>query len=142
MFALQMINEMENLQREMDQIFRGFGFRELLDAAPQHRVFRMHDAGEALEVEAPLPGLDVDKLDISVLNRRLSLKGEFVAENLPENVTWHRRERQAGSFEQVLTLPVAIDAEQVVAEYKNGLLKIRLPKAQSALPKKISVKAD
>ncbi len=141
MFSLQMMSEMDHLQQEMDQIFRGLGFWEPVKVRAHAAKFKLRDAGEAFVVEAPLPGIDVEKLEINVLGRRLELRGESHTEEIPDAVVWHRRERSSGSFQQAFTLPAAIDADKVEAEYLNGILKISLPKAKSELPKKISVKS-
>ena len=139
MFGLQFVNDMENFQREMDQIFRGFNFNPGLISRNNQINVKVSDQGSHYQVQAILPGLDVDKLDISILGKRLTLQGEFVQEELPEDVRWHRQERSQGHFERVLQLTDHLDADKVEAEYKNGILSIKLPKAASALPKKITV---
>jgi HSP20 family protein len=139
MFALQMIHEMDRAQREMEQFFRSLGVSSAV-APRQERIFKVKDRGEAFEVEAILPGLDVEKLEINVLGRKLTLAGEFVGANAPEGSIWHRHERAQGRFEKSLQLAANIDAEQVEAEYRQGVLTIKLPRAASALPKKIDVK--
>ena len=141
MFGLQMIHEMDNLQREMDKLFGGFGLTPFYLERQQRRELTVRDAGEAFQVEAALPGLDIDKLDISIVGRRLTLAGEFASADAPEGATWHRRERSAERFEKSLLLNANVDTEQVEATYEQGVLRITLPKAASALPKKISVKA-
>lgn len=141
MIGLQMIHEMDNLQREMEQLFNGLGIHSMAGELPQTTRYKLRDTGEAFELEAPLPGLDIDKFDISVLGRRLTLAGEFAAADIPETATWQRRERQTGRFEKSLQLTANVEVDQVEAEYRQGILRISLPKAASALPKKISVKA-
>ncbi len=142
MFGLQMFNEMEKLQREMDQVFRGTGLCEPARAQQLASRLKLRDTGEAFVVEAPLPGIDSDKLEINVLGRRLSLSGEYRAEEVADNALWHRQERPSGAFKQAIHLPAAIDADKVEAEYKHGTLRVNLPKAQSAKPLKIAVKTD
>ncbi len=141
MFGLHMINEMEKLQREMDQIFRSGKLFEPVRNEHSSSSFNLRDSGDALELQVALPGVDSEKLDISVLGRRLSLSGEYRAEEVAENVQWHRRERPTGKFEQFIQLPAAIDAEKVEAQYLNGILRVNLPKAQSERPLKIAVKS-
>lgn len=140
MFGLQFVNEMENVQREMDQLFRGFGFSPAYGSQAKQVNFQVIDNGESFVVEAPLPGLDSEKLDISVLGRRLTVSGEFLHSELPADVRWHRQESNAGTFEQNLQLSADLDTEKIEAEYKLGILKLNLPKAASALPKKIEIK--
>jgi len=139
MFGLQLVNEMANVQREMDQLFRGFGFNPIYSSAEKQLKFKVYDGGENFSVEVPLPGLDIEKLDINVLGRHLTVSGEFYAAELPQDVRWHRQERRGGTFEQKLQLSADIDTEKIEAGYKQGILKINLPKATSALPKKIAI---
>ncbi len=141
MFGLQMINEMESFQREMDQIFRGCGLPSVRSAVRQEDRLNWREGDEDFVVETPLPGIDVEKLEISVLGRRLTLSGERTASETAEDVTWHRQERDRSGFRQTLLLPMDVDSDKVNAEYKNGILRISLPKAASAIPKKISIKA-
>lgn len=142
MFGLQMFNEMESLNREMDQLFYGLG----LSTAPEKRIdssgFRVRDTGAGYRVEASLPGIDVKQLEIDVLGRQLSLSAKMSEFEAEEDVVWHRRERRRKAFKKSFMLPEEIDSDQVEAEYKNGILVITLPKAASVLPKKISVKAS
>ena len=141
MLGLQMFNEMEMLNREMDQLLSGLGFSVVPDKRFNDSVFKVRDKGEAYQVDAALPGLDIEKLDIDVLGRQLSLSAERAASDVADEAVWHRRERRSGVFQRSLTLPEEINAEKVEAEYKNGNLTITLPKAASVLPRKISVKA-
>ncbi len=140
MFGLQMIHEIDNMQREMEHLFRGLGFQPAGCDWQQASVFTVKDMGEAFQVEAALPGLETEKIDIKVLGRRLTVAGEFAQPEVPEGATWHRRERNGGRFERSLQLAANIDSDQVEAEYQQGILRIKLPKAASALPKKIEVR--
>jgi HSP20 family protein len=140
MFGLQILNEMENLHREMDQIFRGLGAHSGYEVARQNVSFRVHDSDDHYAVVAVLPGLDAEKLNINVLGRQLTISGIFAKSEVPEGARWHRQERRSGKFEQKIELPTNLDTEKVEAEYVNGVLKIKLPKAASVLPKKIAVK--
>ncbi len=140
MFGLQILNEMESLQREMDHIFRGLGTRSGADVIRQNVGFRVNDEGDHYAVVAVLPGLDREKLDINVLGRQLTVSGAFAQTEIPDGARWQRQERRSGNFEQRIELPVSLDTEKIEAEYVNGILKIALPKAASVLPKKIAVK--
>jgi HSP20 family protein len=139
MFGLQHVQEMKNMQQEMDQLFRGLGFSPAYGSRVNQIVFQAVDNGESFSVSAPLPGLDIEKLEINVLGRRLTISGEFSAPELPVDARWQRQERSAGRFEKNLQLSADLDTEKVKAEYKHGILTIDLPKAASALPKKIAI---
>jgi HSP20 family protein len=95
---------------------------------------------ETLFAEAEVPGLKMEDLDISVTSDQLSIKGERMQEE-QEGVTYHRRERGAGSFCGVVHLPVEVDVEKVEARLEGGVLTVALPKAARAKPRKIEVRA-
>src|SRR6185369_3462276 len=93
-------------------------------------------------VEAELPGIDASKLDISVIEgNQLTIQGERPMLEMAGSV-WHRQERSYGSFTRVLTLPTLVDADAVDATYVAGVLKLTLPKAEAAKPRKIAVKSQ
>jgi HSP20 family protein len=93
-------------------------------------------------IEAELPGLALEDLDISMADRNtITIKGSR-KEPAIEGAQWHRRERAFGEFERSLELPGAVDADQVEASFKHGVLTIKLPKAPELRPRKIEVKAS
>ena len=95
----------------------------------------------AVYAEVDLPGVDPAKLDISVTEgNRLTIQGERPVLELA-NAVWHRQERGHGTFTRELTLPTMVDADKVEAAYENGVLRLTLPKAEAAKPRKIAVKA-
>jgi HSP20 family protein len=128
--------------REMDRVLerwaRGAGGLGLSESFPLVNVW---EAPDAYHVEAELPGVRQEDLDIQVSNRKqVTLSGERKAD-LPEG-TWHRRERGTGKFSRALTFPAPIDAEKVEARLENGVLHLTLPKAEEARPRRIAVKAE
>jgi HSP20 family protein len=141
MFGIQMINDIETFQRELDQLFRGGGINPANRTERKADRLSLREVDGAFIVEAALPGAAVEKLAINVLGRRLTVSGAAAAAAAGDTVTWHRQERNNGEFCQALLLPTEVDSDNVEAQYKNGILRITLPKAASALPKQISVKA-
>jgi HSP20 family protein len=93
---------------------------------------------DAYVLSALVPGLKSDELNIQVLDDVVRIQGEYRAD---EN-SYLVRELPNGSFTRTLRLPVAIDAEQVEANITDGVLTLRLPKAESARPKQIKIKAN
>lgn len=140
MFGLQFMNEAGHFQREMDQLFQGLGFSPVHVAQAEQIEFKVQDNGESHSINASLPGLDSENLNISILGRRLTISGEFSHPDIPADAVWHRQERSRGKFEQNIQLSSNLDLEKIEAEYTDGILNIILPKAASALPKKIAVK--
>jgi len=90
--------------------------------------------------EAELPGVRPEDLDISVLGRDVVIKGSRSFNTEEEQATkWISRERGQGQFERHIRLPHEVDAEQIEAHLADGVLKLTLPKAHSAMPRQIKV---
>jgi len=99
----------------------------------------IYESSEAYGLEIEVPGVDPEKLEISVEGDTVNVSGQA----LPAEVEagFHRRERRAGSFSRSLRLPERLNAEKVEAEYRDGLLVLRVAKAPEARARKIAVKA-
>ncbi len=91
-----------------------------------------------LYAEAELPGMKNEDLEIQVVGNELTLKGRRV-DTAEQGVTYHRRERSTGEFTRLVRLPVDVDADKVEATLRDGVLRITLPKAAAARPRKINV---
>jgi HSP20 family protein len=91
-------------------------------------------------VEAELPGVDKDDLDVSLSENTVTIKASTRKEEEKEEGEYHRREISAGFFSRTLPLPAPVQGDKVKAEFKNGLLKVTLPKAEEA--KRHSIKVD
>jgi HSP20 family protein len=94
--------------------------------------------GDSFFVEAEVPGLKSENLEITVIGDELTLKGERAADDRTE-ATYHRRERGAGSFSRSIKLPSEVNADRVEAALNDGVLLLTLPKAEAAKPRKIQV---
>jgi HSP20 family protein len=95
--------------------------------------------GDVLRIEAEIPGVKLEDIEVSFDNGELTLKGEKKFEG-KENAPLHRRERLYGTFARTLTLPWEVVADKVSAELKDGVLIVTLPKAEAAKPRKVAVK--
>jgi HSP20 family protein len=135
--------EMHRLRDEMDRLFGRWGNSgRLLFSQTAFPTMNLWEDDERLFVEAELPGLELQDLEIYVnAGNQLTVKGERKEPTFPSGA-WHRRERGFGSFARTLELPAHVDAEKVQAEFKNGVLTVTLPKAPEARPHRIEVKAD
>jgi HSP20 family protein len=94
-----------------------------------------------LVIRAELPGVQKEEIDVRVENGVLTLHGERKQESEVEEGTTHRMERVFGTFTRSFTLPTTVDASKVTATYKDGVLEVLVPKAETAKPKKIEIKA-
>ena len=133
------------LRDEMDRLVNSF-FSPQPATAPRgwdwpsaaFPALNVWEEGDTLYAEAEVPGMKGDDLDISVIAGDLTIRGRRGGEQ-QAGVAYHRRERGTGEFNRVLRLPVEVDAAQVEATLTDGVLLIKLPKAETAKPKKIKV---
>ncbi|MEJ5300018.1 MAG: Hsp20/alpha crystallin family protein [Thermodesulforhabdaceae bacterium] len=103
-------------------------------------AFDVSETEEHIIVKADLPGVDVKDLDISIVGNVLTVKGEKKQEKEEKNESYHRIERSYGSFSRSITLPAEVNPEAVEAVYRDGVLKLTIPKAEKSKPKKIEIK--
>ena len=131
----------DRLHGEMDRLLDSWG-ADLPRGVAAFPPVNVWEDEEAFHVEAELPGLTHEQLQLAVTNRnQLTLQGERLADETTKG-RWHRRERGFGRFQRMLKLPALLDADRIEATFENGVLHVRLPKAEEAKPRKIAVKAE
>jgi HSP20 family protein len=124
----------------MDSIFdRVFGEGGLLGEAWRGLSVAMWQDDDHIYVEAELPGMTDEDVDITVQNGMLLIRGE---RKPSEGRNYLYNGRCYGRFERVITLPEAVDCEKVQAELKDGVLSLTLPKSPEAKPKKIALRTS
>jgi HSP20 family protein len=122
-----------------DDLARGL-FRE--PAAGVFPLMNVTEDKDNYHVRAEIPGLEANELDISVTGDTLSVSGERKLPIEDEKAQYHRREREAGRFSRIISLPAQLDTGKVEAHCVDGVLTVTLPKAETTKPKQISVKAS
>jgi HSP20 family protein len=136
------VNPIGQLRREMDRLLNGFFVPTFDDFFPGvvrgQPAVNIWDDGEQLIAEMELPGAKSEQIDVSVVGDELTIKVDR-PDLTQEGVTYHRRERPAGSFTRSIKLPCEINTEKVEADLNQGVLTLRLPKAEAARPRKINV---
>ena len=95
---------------------------------------------EAYTISALVPGLQADDLNIEILNNTVTIRGEFTSE-VAEGAQYVTCELPEGRFNRVITLPAPVDASKAEANIKNGVLQLRIPKAESHRPRSIKINA-
>ncbi len=138
--------ELRSLQDEMNRLFmsnysRGSNQEGFTSGAwnPQVDIFENKDQ---IVLEAELPGLKPEEVDISIENNVLTLHGERKFEKKDENDNFHRVERSYGSFTRSFTLPPTVSSENAQADFENGILRLTLAKREEAKPRRIEIKAN
>lgn len=136
------MGDMLGLQREMQDMFDTLGYSRGNESsiiwAPPISVSEDHDH---IYVEAELPGVKPDDVDISVENGVLTITGEKRAEDEKKDSSWHVVERRYGRFERSFALSRAVDVDNIKARFNDGVLRITLPKPEESKPRRIRVDA-
>ncbi len=140
--------ELDRMRREMDQMWRSFLPERLSrkgEAAGFGEWFPEFDLSEtkdALVVKTEVPGISAKDIDISLVDNTLTIKGEKKQELDEKNENYHYIGRSYGSFARAIALPREVQGDKVTASYKDGVLKIVLPKSAEAKQKEISIKIE
>ena len=137
-------SDFELLQRQVEQLF-GQGGSPSSIRASQRGAFppiNMGSTPEAVEIYAFAPGIDVDKVEVSVDKGLLTIAGERDTglPTDPEKANVFAAERFDGAFRRVVSLPEDADPSRVEARYRDGILRILVPKRESSKPRRIEVK--
>jgi HSP20 family protein len=128
------------LQEELDRFFGKPQFDLGLSGPNIFPPVNVFTNGDGLVIQAEVPGVKPDKLNVQVDPGRLTISGERTFEE-GEECSYHRRERRGGRFARTIQLPRDLDPEKANAQYHNGLLTVRIPKHASAKPRQIQVQA-
>ena len=102
-------------------------------------VVDIYDDGDKIVVKAELPGVDKKDIDIALKERVLTLKGDRSYENEVKEASYYRKERIYGHFHRSFFLPEDVDPDKIKADFKDGVLKVEIPKTEERRPKKITV---
>ena len=102
-------------------------------------VVDIHENQGAVFLEAELPGVRLEDIEIEVDNQILYLKGEKVKQTEVEGDRYHRKERVVGRFQRAFTLPDHVDAEAIRATLKDGILTLEVPKPPEKKARKIAI---
>jgi HSP20 family protein len=132
------------LRSEMDDLLAQLWNGEPGDDGPSRGFAPALDLCEsetAFEIRMDIPGLDAKDIDIQVRGNTVTLSGQRKEEKVEKGSTYHRVERRSGSFWRTVTLPCDVNADEVAAEYTQGVLIIKLPKSEVEIGKRITVKA-
>ena len=141
------LRELATMQDRMSRVFGDFYNRRTEDDllsrgawVPSVDIFE-NDQHE-LVIKAELPDVKREDIDLRIENDMLTLKGEKKMDTEVKEEQYHRVERVYGTFTRSFSLPSTVDTTNVTADYKNGVLEIRLPRREEAKPKQIQVQVN
>ena len=128
-----------SLMNEFDRLFE----RPYARTASEWNVaLDVAETEDSYLVEATIPGINVEDLEITLEDDVLMLKGEIKRDEEVEDAKYHLRERRFGSFSRSIRFPMAVNGDAVEATYTNGILNLNVPKAEAVKPKRITINAN
>ena len=138
---------MLSTRRMMDQMFnemfRSIDNQQSSDGQNSGNLeIDINESEEQYTIQASMPGVKAEDIDISVNGDMLTISGETESESESDKGHYHLRERHYGSFRRSIALPSNVDADNIDAECENGVLKLKLPKSEETKPRRISVKGS
>jgi HSP20 family protein len=141
--------DLPGLRDEMNRLFDDFftwrhwpePVKGLLEGEWSPSVDVAEKDGEIV-VTAELPGVTKDDVDITITNDILTVKGEKKEEKEVKKENYHRVERSYGSFQRAIPLPTGVKGDEAKANYKDGVLRIIVPKSEEAKPKQIEINVE
>lgn len=127
---------------EFDEMFRRFPTMPSAMSVQKSFVpaLDIYEDSKNVIIEAPLAGIRPEDVEVSVEKGVLTIKGETRREHEVDDKNYYRKEVRGGSFYREVSLPVAVMDEKVTAEFENGVLKIKAPKAEPKTAKKVQIK--
>ena len=138
--------ELRSLNDEMNRLFSISMPRSFEDEGFARGAWNpsvdIYENKEQLVLEAELPGMKREDFELTVENNVITLRGERKFEKKEENDNYHRVERSYGSFSRSFTLPQTVSGENAVAEFKNGVLRVTLPKREEVKARRIEIKGE
>jgi HSP20 family protein len=138
--------EFEKMKWDMDRFWDSFlegGLRRKTEEGGEWLPFLdVAETKNELVVKAEIPGMDPKDIDISLSDGVLTIKGEKRQEKEEKEADYHLVERSYGSFMRSVQLPKEVQSDKISASYKNGILRITLPKSEEAKKKEVKIKVE
>ncbi len=128
--------EMERMRRELDDAFERVGYGR---SCPSFPLVNLYEGKDELTVVAEMPGVSKDDITISAVEGTLTISGKRPDGREREGQTVLRSERCGGDFEKQIRIPTKIENEKIEASFSDGILSIKLPKAEEAKPRQINI---
>src|ERR1700693_986181 len=138
---LDPVSNLLTLQTELERYLRNPSIRLGVSGPGDFSPANIFDDGDGVVVIAEIPGMDPESLSVSGQSHTLTIKGERKRETVGEAAGYHRRGRPFGEFSRAVQLPDELDLDKAAARYEAGMLTVRVPKAESAKPRQITVKS-
>jgi HSP20 family protein len=138
------LGEVVSLRSAMDRLFEDsfvgpLAWRTLAGGGNMNPPIDVHETEDELVVTAALPGIRPEDVEVTMTGQTLTLRGEFRADDEVKNDQYLYRERRYGSFNRSLQLPVRVQGDRADASFADGVLTLRVPKAEEVKPRQIRI---
>ena len=133
-------SEVDRINRIFDEAFPRTGQESGLPACDWNPVVDSYEMDDTIIIEVELPGINKKDVAINLKGRTLSIIGQRFFKKEIKEENYHRRERCYGTFHRSFILPVFVKPENIKAEFKDGVLKVKIPKPEEEQPKKVLIK--
>ncbi len=139
--------DIEKVRSEMDRLVDTFLFGvpqrgDFWEEAEWLPAVDVAETKNEIVVKVEIPGMDLKEFDISLRERTLTIKGEKKKEKVEEEENYHLVERRYGTFARSVLLPHEVHSDKIRASYKDGILRVTLPKSREAKKKEIKIKVE
>ena len=136
--------EMNTLQNRLNHLFSDSFVQSSqsdddMSLGTWHPVVDMYDEDDRIVIKAELPGMEKKDIAVDVKDRVLTISGERNFDNEVKEEKYYRRERAYGKFQRAFSLPADVDSDKIKADFKDGLLKVEVPKPEKQKPKEITI---
>ena len=140
------LSEMVSLRSAMDRLFEDsfvspMSWRTISGGESVTPAIDVHETADDIVVTAVLPGIKPEDVEITMTGQSLTLRGEFKADEQVERDQYLYRERRYGNFSRSLQLPVRVEGDRAEATFTDGILNLRIPKAEEVKPRQIRINA-
>lgn len=130
------LKDMRRVQEQLNRLFYEEG------KSAEFPPVNVWTSADGALVRTEIPGIDAEKIDITIVNETLTIRGSRTEESTKDCHSCHRKERGFGQFVRSLQLPFIVDSDKVKASFKDGVLEIELPRAEADKPRRISVVSE
>jgi HSP20 family protein len=121
---------------EMDTMLDHFNGNKGMSFAPSMDIYQ---TDKEVVAEVSLPGIDPNNIEVAITNDVLIISGKSEKKSEVDDKNYYRKEVRCGSFQRSVALPATVNGDQAKAEYKDGILKVNIPKIENIKPKTIKV---
>jgi HSP20 family protein len=138
--------EMVSLRSAMDRLFEDsfvspIGWRTIGGGESVTPAIDVHETPDEIVVTGTLPGIRPEDVEVTITGQSLTLRGEFKADESVERDQYLYRERRYGTFSRSIQLPVRVEGDRAEATFTDGILTLRIPKAEEVKPRHIRINA-